>query len=327
MLRPTTKLPTPSIRRSLSASVKNTPPLILSPADFNRLSGDVVAVDASWHMPNSGRRGSVEYEQKRLKDARFLDLDAVASTGHPLALPHMMPPASLFAKTCQDLGIRRNSHVVLYDSTGVFSSPRALFMFKTFGHNQASILDGGLPRWEAEGNPLISGKPTTTMQMSNYSEPTLDGTNLRDYDHMKQNASQPVGSQETDIVFDARAAGRFQGTAPEPRPGLPSGHIPHSLSLPFNLLLQTHNASPGPSYTTLRDADELRQLFGDLLGSDRLQLYQEHGLKRIVNTCGSGMSAAIIWLALQQIGIDSALYDESWMGYAARAESNIATGA
>jgi len=142
---------------------------------------------------------------------------------------------------------------------------------------------------------------------------------------MKENAkAAPSERNKHELVLDARAAPRFHGTAPEPRPGLPSGHIPHSISIPFNLLLQTVPKSDGTGqYTKLRPPTELHEIIAKAIGDDAPI---QHGSKiRIVNTCGSGMTAAIIWLALQRIGIDSALYDESWMGYAARPESIIAT--
>jgi len=115
---------------------------------------------------------------------------------------------------------------------------------------------------------------------------------------------------------------RYHGTAPEPRPGLPSGHIPHSISLPFNALLESHTSGSN-TFTTIREPDDLRKIIVDILGSD--EALQPNAERRIVNTCGSGMTAAIIWLALQRLGVDSALYDESWMGYAGRSESEIVT--
>jgi len=185
------------------------------------------------------------------------------------------------------------------------------------------VLNGGLRYWESQGLPIEEGGSTLVINHSEYPIPELDKTMLRSYEQIRSNAlrfSSDKGNAE--LVLDARAAPRYHGTAPEPRPGLPSGHIPHSISLPFDTLLKTHNHGRD-TFTTLRQPEELRRIFVDKLGWDTA--LQPIARRRIVNTCGSGMTAAIIWLALQRLGIDSALYDESWMGYAARSESIIST--
>jgi len=196
-------------------------------------------------------------------------------------------------------------------------------MFKAFGHEKASVLNGGLLSFEAQGFPVEDGDYSQEIRSSDYPEPTLNALSLRTYEQMLENARHPLSASDSvELVLDARAAPRYHGTSPEPRPGLPSGHIPHSISLPFNALLELHS-SGSSTYTTIREPDDLRKIIVDILGSD--EALQPNGKRRIVNTCGSGMTAAIIWLALQRLGVGSALYDESWMGYAGRPESEIAT--
>jgi len=254
-----------------------------------------------------------------------MNLDDVSSP-HPLNLPHMMPSPTLFAETCKRLGIEPNTHVILYDTLGIFSSPRALFMFKAFGHHKVSVLNGGLPIWKHTGLPIDHEgfKGPSNYIPVEYPEPKLKINWIRNYENMKENAkAAPSENNNHELVLDARAAPRFNGTAPEPRPGLPSGHIPNSISLPFSLLLQSVQTTKGGQFTELRSPEELREIIAKAVGSDNP--IQPGSKIKIVNTCGSGMTAAIIWLALQRLGIDSALYDESWIGYAARPESIIAT--
>ncbi|KAF8311005.1 Rhodanese-like protein [Clavulina sp. PMI_390] len=308
--------------RAMTAKV----PLVLELNQYARLqSSTVVPIDVSWHMPAANRAPLKDYYAARLPRARFLDLDEMANHEHPLALPHMLPSPNVFAQTCQKLGITRESHVVFYDSVGVFSAPRALFTFKAFGHERASILNGGLPAWQLAGYPIEEGESSVSaiIPQTDYLVPgdLTSQSMVRTYEEIAENAkSSPFDNDETALVLDARAPGRFNGTSPEPRPGLPSGHIPHSYSVPFNTLLTDHQY-PSASFTTLKDSEQLREILGTaLLANGRLN---DPFARKIVTTCGSGMTAAIIWLALQQIGVESALYDESWMGYAARSSSII----
>ncbi|KAL6304225.1 Rhodanese-like protein [Sparassis latifolia] len=308
-------------------------PLALSPAQLQRLPPDSVAVlDASWHMPNSPRNARAEFDALRIPRARFLDLDAVAST-HPLALKHMMPSPVLFAQACEDFGISPDSHVVLYDSHGVFSSPRALFMFRAFGHNRSSILDGGLPAWLAHGAPTESG-PLHPIECGRYPTPSLDKYLIKRYEQIVANSKlDPASSIHAEVVLDARPHGRYAGTAPEPRPGLPSGHIPHSFSLPFSALLQTHEyasthtrVAPAPTYTTLAPPAALHGALATAVGPELAGEITE-GRRRVVASCGSGMTAGVVWLGLGLVGVrDVGLYDESWTGYAMREESEIVKG-
>ncbi|KAG8984243.1 hypothetical protein FRB94_000342 [Tulasnella sp. JGI-2019a] len=295
--------------------------LILTPAEMVALPGDMtVPVDVSWFMPNVKRNPAEEFIAKRIPKAQRLDLDVVASK-HLLGLPHMMPDAETFSEACGSIGIEPTTHVVLYDSTGVFSSPRALFMFKAFGHRKASILNGGLPRWEDEGRPVESGNPKP-VKRTIYPPPTLDKNLIRSYEQMVINSSAVKPGAE--IVLDARAHGRFTGEAPEPRPDLRSGHIPNSYSLPFSDCIRPQPSSNGVSYTVMKSEEELRDAASKTLGPNLTSVLNHE--RQVVNSCGSGMTAAVLWLSLQQMGVDSAIYDESWMGYAARPASEIHTG-
>jgi len=303
-------------------------PLVLSPRQLNDLRGDtgVSVVDASWFMPGSPRKPKEEFLKKRIQGARFLDLDEVASQ-HVLGLKHMMPSSEVFAKACECFGISPSSHVVIYDTHGVFSSPRALFMFRSFGHHRSSILNGGLPAWEAQECPVESGELQTAAKAS-YPPPKLDKGVIRDYEQMVSNATlSPAAEPAAEIVIDARSQGRFLGIDPEPRPGLSSGHIPHSLSLPFNTFLETHNEErPDGStvaYTTLRPATGILESLQAALGPEYTKEVLS-GKRSIITTCGSGMTAGILWLGLKTLGVENiGLYDESWTGYASRKESLI----
>jgi len=297
-----------------------------SPAPFvlkaANVPADAAFIDASWHMPNSPRKAHQEFLKKRLPKARFLDLDEVASPSE-LGLKHMMPEPQVFAEYCERAGISPSSHVVLYDSNGVFSSPRALFMFRAFGHKNSSILDGGLPEWESlkkvtETEPGSEFKP----EKSVYSSPSFDQSVIRSYEQIVTNSSKTDSASE--IVLDARSAGRYHGTDPEPRPGLSSGHIPNSFSLPFNVFLQNTKSTIGDStYTTLRSPTEMLEELKKAVGEEHAQAILE-GKRNVVASCGSGMTAGVLWLGLNILGVRNVgIYDESWTGYAMRPESKI----
>jgi len=296
-------------------------PYLLSPFSVRDAinSGSVSVLDATWFMPNSTRKPLLEFKSKHIPGAHFLDLDKVASP-NKFGLTHMMPSARTFADACETFGIHPDSHVVIYDTHGVFSSPRALFMFRAFGHQKSSILDGGLPRWEAEGFET-AGSPPTGEKKSTYPTPVYDEAAVRSYEQVVANSLlDPASNPAAELVVDARSRGRFRGTDPEPRPGLSSGHIPRSFSLPFSEFRKTHKA---PEYTTFLSAPDLRQALENAIGAEQAQLVLT-GKRPITTTCGSGMSAAILWLGLKLLGASNvALYDEAWAGYARRPNSRI----
>ncbi|GJE85936.1 thiosulfate sulfurtransferase [Phanerochaete sordida] len=303
-------------------------PLVITPRQLTDLDHSKLSIlDASWHMPNSPRKAREEFLQKHIQGAQYLDLDEVASE-HELGLKHMMPSPEKFAQACEQFGISPTSHVILYDTHGVFSSPRALFMFRAFGHNRSSILDGGLPNWEAHGCPVESGE-AQQREKASYPVPQFDQDIIRSYEQILGNADRdPSKDPAAELVLDARPAGRWSGKDPEPRPGLSSGHIPHSVSLPFSAFLMkrtyTHagDAAPG-TYTELASPSALHSTLEEALGKETADEVRA-GKRRVVTSCGSGMTAAVIWLGLKQMGVEKiSLYDESWTGYAAREGSKI----
>ncbi|KDR84757.1 hypothetical protein GALMADRAFT_233083 [Galerina marginata CBS 339.88] len=300
-------------------------PLLLSPKQVNGLtksnSTPVSLLDSTWFMPNSPRNAKQEFLGKRIPGSHFLDLDDVASS-HELGVKHMMPDQQTFAQACEKLGISPSTHVIIYDSHGVFSSPRALFMFRTFGHNNTSILDGGLPRWVDEGLPVETTAPSDP-QPTTYPIPELKEV-IRSYDQIVSNSQyDPSINSTSEIVLDARPKGRFTGNDPEPRPGLSSGHIPHSFSLTFNLFLQKHKAKDGQEYCTFLPPPEIRKALENAVGSAEAEKIIQ-GERPVVASCGSGMTAGVLWLGLQLLGVDRVgLYDESWTGYAMRPSSKI----
>ncbi|PWN52182.1 Rhodanese-like protein [Violaceomyces palustris] len=311
-----------------STTRPSTVPLVISPKALETLvskrdaQNNLRFLDATWFMPNlTPKRDAIQEFQlgPRIPNARFWDVDEIATKGPEVRnLPHMMPSAEVFAKAASDHGISKDTHVVVYDIHGVFSSPRTAFTFKAFGHSKVSVLNGGLPAWKSAGLPLEKGEPKEVKRVD-YPVPTLTDGIIRSYEEMLANSR--IGSRGQ-TVFDARARGRFDGTAPEPRAGLSSGHIPNSLSLPFSDLLKKQATASGEEYIVLKDQVELWRLLSDTVGGmealEKLRQASSGGELACTNTCGSGMTAAAIWLALQEVGVQSSIYDESWTGWASR---------
>ncbi|RDB28517.1 Thiosulfate/3-mercaptopyruvate sulfurtransferase 1, mitochondrial [Hypsizygus marmoreus] len=299
-------------------------PLIISPKELSDFSKErkVSILDASWFMPNSPRNPREEFLSKRIPGAQFLDLDEVASS-HELGLKHMMPQESIFAAACENFGIEPSSHVVIYDTPGIFSSPRALFMFRSFGHQRSSVLDGGLPAWISEGLPIENG-PLSPVHQTHYAIPRLENQSLRSYEQMVANSQlDPTANSNADLILDARSRGRYLGTDPEPRPGLSSGHIPHSFSLPFNLFLHKVTGADGTEYAKFLPAQDIYNALVEAIGDERAELVKT-GVIPVTASCGSGMTAGILWLGLKLLGVEKiSLYDESWTGYAMRQTSKI----
>ncbi|KAJ7139891.1 Rhodanese-like domain-containing protein [Mycena epipterygia] len=301
--------------------------MLLSPARLNQLlrsDAKTVLLDSTWFMPNSSRIAKAEFRAKRIPGAKFLDLDDVASP-HELGLKHMMPTEKVFAQACEKFGIEPSSRVVVYDGHGVFSSPRALWMFQSFGHQNSAILDGGLPRWESEGFPVDTTNPNEENVPSQYHVPTLDTKAVRSYEQIVSNSTLiPFRTPGAEVVLDARGRGRYLGTDPEPRPGLSSGHIPNSFSLPFNMFLKNNVTPDGVTYTTfLSEPEQLRSAVVDALGADRAKAVF-NGDAPVIASCGSGMTAAVLWLGLKLMGVNQiSIYDESWTGYSLRPSSKI----
>jgi thiosulfate/3-mercaptopyruvate sulfurtransferase len=257
--------------------------------DENRASPNIKIVDGSWHLPPTGRKGLEEYTVAHLPDAVFFDLDKVSDTGS--SLPHMLPSAEFFANAVGAIGISAENTIVVYDQLGLFTAPRVAWMFRIYGAKDVRILKGGLPRWTGEGRPV-----TAEVREPKPAEFTarLDATTIADLTRVA--ATLKNGAAQ---VVDARPAGRFAGTAPEPRPGVPSGHMPGSFNMPFDQIVANG---------MLRSPEEIRAAMAKA-GIDPA--------KPVITTCGSGVSAVIIAMAMAKAGVDiHAIYDGSWAEWA-----------
>ncbi len=255
--------------------------------------------DASWFMPGSPRDPDKEYAAGHIPGAARFDIDALSD--HGSALPHMLAPPSEFAIAMRRLGIEPASTVIVYDSEGLFSAPRAWWTLRAMGHTATFVLDGGLPRWIGEGHAIETGwrQPSHGEFKAHPRDDlvaTLDGV---------RNA---LGGGERQVL-DARPSPRFRGEAPEPRPGLRGGHMPGAVNVPWSTVVDQGSLLP---------AERLRELF-EAAGVD---------LERpVVTTCGSGVSACVLALALARLGRDSvAVYDGSWSEWGRRSDTPIVTG-
>lgn len=257
----------------------------------------VRTVDGSWHMPQLKRDARAEFARVHIPGAVFFDIDAIADTASPL--PHMLPTARKFAESVGALGIGDRDLVVVYDTRGVISAARVWWTFRAFGHARVAVLDGGLPKWQAEGRPVEAGAPAPAPRRFTA---RLHRSLVRDFAQMRANLKRP-----REQVLDARSHGRFVGTEPEPRPGLRGGHIPGSLNLPYDQLYRKDG--------TLRPPDDLRRLF-EGAGFD--------AAKPVVTTCGSGVTACVLALGLHLLGHEQvAVYDGSWTEWGGRDDTPL----
>jgi len=260
---------------------------------------DVRVVDGSWHMPHLQRDARAEFAQAHIPGAVFFDIDAIAD--RRTTLPHMLPRASEFAQAVGRLGIGSPDRVIVYDTRGVVSAARVWWTFRAFGHDKVFVLDGGLPRWRAEGRAVEAGTPKPKPRRFTA---RLRRRLVRDLAGMRQNLKT-----RTAQVLDARSRGRFAGTEPEPRAGLRAGHIPESLNLPY---------------------DELYRKDGTLLPADGIRRKLESAgidlAKPVVTSCGSGVTASVLALGFYVVGRpDVAVYDGSWTEWGGRDDTPIET--